>query len=91
MDAVSSPLLEKKLHSLMEEKHFTLLLDFTRIDYLSSAGLRLLLSFSKKLKAKGGSLILFSLSEDVVEVIKMAGFERILKIYPTERQALSSS
>ena len=64
------------------------MLDFTRIDYLSSAGLRILLSATKKLKEKKGTLILFSLQEEVLEIIKMAGFDKILHICLNEKEAL---
>ena len=37
-----------------------------------------------------GKLHLCSISEDVMEIIKMAGFERILSIYPTEKEALDA-
>lgn len=88
LDVASSPILERKINSLIEEDHYHLLLDFSRIDYLSSAGMRVLLSGTKKLTAKKGGLILFSLSEEVSEVIKMAGFDKILRIFSSEKEAL---
>lgn len=88
IDAASSPILERKINSLIDEDHHYLILDFSQVDYLSSAGMRVLLSSTKKLKAKKGHLILFSLSEDVGEIIKMAGFDKILQICNTEKEAL---
>lgn len=88
LDVSSAPLLEKKINRLIEEGHLHLLLDFTRVDYLSSAGLRVLLSSAKKLKAQKGGLILFALSEDVNEVLKIAGFDKILHICSSEKDAL---
>lgn len=88
IDAATVALLERKIDRLIEEKHNDLLLDFTRVDYLSSAGMRVLLSMAKKLKAKKGSFVLFSLSEDVEEIIKMAGFDKILSICANEKEAL---
>ena len=88
LDAASAPILERKLATLLDEHHYRLLLDFTRIDYLSSAGLRILLSATKKLKEKKGTLILFSLQEEVLEIIKMAGFDKILHICLNEKEAL---
>jgi anti-sigma B factor antagonist/stage II sporulation protein AA (anti-sigma F factor antagonist) len=46
------------------------------------------LSVLKKLKAKEGTLVLFSVSDEVMEVIKMAGFDKVLRIFPNEKQAL---
>lgn len=88
LDASSAPILERKIASLIDEDHFHLILDFSRVDYLSSAGMRVLLSATKKLKSKKGNLVLFSLVSDVEEVIKMAGFEKILHICSSEKEAL---
>jgi anti-anti-sigma factor len=88
LDATSAPLLEKKIDSLIAEHHHHLLLDFSRVDYLSSAGMRVLLSSTKKLRAKNGDLLLFALVEDVQEIIRMAGFDKVFRIYSTEKEAL---
>jgi len=88
LDASTAPLLERKINSLIDEQHLQLALDFSRVDYLSSAGMRVLLSESKKLHNKKGALILYSVSSEVEEILKMAGFDRILRIFPTEKEAL---
>ncbi len=88
IDAASASLLDRKLTGLIEEGHYHLILDFSRVDYLSSAGMRVLLAASKKLHAKKGDLLLFSLVDDVEEVIKMAGFDKILHICSSEKEAL---
>ncbi len=88
IDAASSPILERKINSLIDESHTHLILDFSRVDYLSSAGMRVLLSGLKKLKPKKGDLILFGVIDEVEEVIKMAGFDKILRIFPSEKEAL---
>lgn len=90
LDAASAPVLERRIKTLLDEHHYYLLLDFSRVDYLSSAGMRLLLSEAKKLKGKKGDLILFSLSDDVMEIIKMAGFDKILHICSSEKEALQT-
>ncbi|MBM3184626.1 MAG: STAS domain-containing protein, partial [Chlamydiae bacterium] len=88
LDAPSAPILERKVNSLIEEKHYFLALDFSKIDYLSSAGMRVLLSMNKKIHAKQGSLILFSVNPEVEEVLKMAGFDRVLHLVSSEKEAL---
>lgn len=91
LDAASSPILEKKINQLIGDERDVLLLDFSQVEYLSSAGMRLLLSATKRLKEKNGFLVLFSLGEEAMEIIKMAGFEHILNICSTEQQALRFS
>ncbi|WP_194847489.1 STAS domain-containing protein [Candidatus Neptunochlamydia vexilliferae] len=88
LDAASAPVLERKLIEQIEKGKAKLVLDFAKVDYLSSAGMRLLLSTTKKLKGNGGGLHLCSVGEEVMEIIKMAGFERIIHIFPTEQEAL---
>ena len=91
LDAASSYALQQKLDKLIEEKNLDILLDFTRVDYLSSAGMRLLLSTTKKLKTEKGCLVIFALTEDVNEIIKFAGFHKILNICSNEQEALRFS
>ena len=89
LDAASSPQLEKKILSIIEAGHFKLMLNMAEVDYLSSAGMRLMLSVSKKLKHLEGKVVACSLNDDVVEVIKMAGFQQVLEIYPSEEEGLN--
>lgn len=90
VDAISSITLEKKLKDFVSLQHVHVILDFTKVDYLSSAGMRLLLSMTKKLKHHGGMFALFAIHDDVMEIIKMAGFEKILYIYPLEKEAVAA-
>jgi len=90
LDAVTSPMLENKISTLLEQNQKKLLIEFGKIEYLSSAGMRLLLATTKKLKARGGLCVLSSINDEVLEIIKMAGFERILNIYPNEQDALAA-
>lgn len=89
LDAASSPQLEKQIASIIDSGHFKLLLNFSDVDYLSSAGMRLMLFASKKLKSVEGKLIACEFNEEVMNVVKMAGFNRVLEIYPTEEDSFS--
>ena len=88
LDAASSPLLEEKMLAYIDEGKKHLLFDLTGLEYLSSAGMRLLLLGTKRLKANGGVLALFGIHSDVMEIIKMAGFEEILHIFASKEDAL---
>lgn len=89
LDASTTPIVEKKLAGLLEVST-RIAIDFTNVGYLSSAGMRLLLALTKKMDAKKGQAVFFGMEEDVFEIIKMAGFERILKIYKTKNEALKA-
>lgn len=66
-----------------------LLLDLSAVPYINSAGLRVLLATAKSTKKHGGRFVLSGLSDDVKNVIELAGFHRILAISPTVHDALS--
>jgi len=89
LDAASSPQLEKKINSIIESGHFKLILNFAGVDYLSSAGMRLMLSVSKKLKHLEGKVVACCLNEDVMDVIKMAGFHQVLELYSSEEDCFN--
>ena len=90
LDATSSPQLEDEINRLIDQEKNKVLIDFSRIDYLSSAGMRLLLSATKRLKNKQGNLGIFAIHEEVREIINMAGFEKVLAIYHSEEEATRS-
>lgn len=89
LDAASSPQLEKIINSIIDTGHFKFVLNFEGIDYLSSAGMRLMLSVSKKLKHLEGKVVACCLDDEVMDVIKMAGFHQVLEIYPTEEESFN--
>ncbi|MCH9617698.1 MAG: Anti-sigma-B factor antagonist [Chlamydiia bacterium] len=89
LDATTAIQLENVLNEAITGKQVQLLLDFSGIEYLSSAGMRILLSMTKRLKGMDGSFKLFAVHDDVMEIIRLAGFETILQIYPDESKALA--
>lgn len=86
LDAASSPQLEKQMNSIIDSGHFKLVLNFASVDYLSSSGMRLMLSMSKKLKNLEGKLLACNVNDEVMDVIKMTGFHQVMEIYPTEEE-----
>lgn len=78
LDTVTSPSLEKELDTVMDEAE-AITLDFTKLDYISSAGLRVLLGAHKVMSRKGG-LKIINVNEVVREVFDVTGFSDILNI-----------
>lgn len=78
LDTVTSPELEKELKDSLDAIE-TLTLDFSKLDYISSAGLRVLLSAHKTMSKKGG-LKITNVNEIVKEVFDVTGFADILNI-----------
>ncbi|MCE5265763.1 MAG: STAS domain-containing protein [Deltaproteobacteria bacterium] len=91
MDALSAPEVEAKLNPWLEQKQRVLILDLEGLDYISSAGLRVLLFAAKRMKARGGVLFLARLQAGVKQVFEISGFSAILPIYDTVEAALEAA
>jgi anti-sigma B factor antagonist len=68
----------------------TLILDMTGVAYMSSAGLRMLLSAHRSAATKGGSVRLVGLSEDLQDTMAATGFLEFFSTYPSVAAALVS-
>ena len=78
LDTTTAPELEKAIND--EGKALkNLVLDFKNVDYISSAGLRVLLTAQKKMNAQG-HMELVNVSESVMDIFEMTGFADILVI-----------
>jgi len=89
-DAQSAGEVDQSLEGILAEGCPKLLVDMSGVDYISSAGLRVLLSTAKKQSAAGGKLILCGLKPYVQEVFEVAGFTTIFQIEPDMATALQS-
>ncbi len=78
LDTMTAPELEAELKKSLDGVD-TLTLDFSKLDYISSAGLRVLLTAHKKMSAAGGMKIT-NVNEIVQEVFEVTGFSDILTI-----------
>ena len=78
LDTLTAPALEKTITESIGSSE-NLVLDFKRLEYISSAGLRVLLGTQKKMQ-KVGSMKLTGVCENVMEVFEMTGFADILVI-----------
>ncbi|MDD4617315.1 MAG: STAS domain-containing protein, partial [Alphaproteobacteria bacterium] len=73
LDASTSPALEQKFLSLLEKGNNDLVVDFSQLQYISSAGLRILLLAAKRTSASGGRLALCALTDSIREVFEISG------------------
>lgn len=83
VDGATAPQFETALLGLFAEGSERVLLDLSALDYVSSAGLRVILMAAKKARARQGRLVLCALQPQVDEVFQMSGFARILDIAPS--------
>ncbi len=78
LDTVTAPSLENELKASLDGVE-SLIFDLAELQYISSAGLRVLLS-AQKVMNKQGSMVIRNASEDVREIFDVTGFSDILKI-----------
>ncbi len=79
LDTNTAPALEKEIGEQLPDIEM-LVLDFKELQYLSSAGLRVLLSCQKKMNAAGGSMVVKNVNELIMEIFETTGFLDILMV-----------
>lgn len=82
LDTTTSPELQSELDKLLTKTKFNLILDFKDLSYVSSAGLRVLLSAQKKANDLVGNVVIRNVSNSIMEVFEMTGFSDFLNIEP---------
>jgi anti-sigma B factor antagonist len=90
VDSATAPELESKLRGLVDEGRTQIVLDLKNVEYMSSAGLRAMVSTLKAVKRVNGDLRLANPSPRVEEVLRLAGLTSIFSIHPTQEEAVAS-
>ncbi len=80
---------QTQLTQLIDQGATKLVVNFEKLDYISSAGLDVLLKAAKQLKGNNGELRICSLNEFVQEVFEISGFSIILSVFNSESDTLS--
>lgn len=88
LDSNTSPQLEEKIASLIETGARKMIINFKDLEYISSAGLRVILKTTKDLKRNDGRILLCAMQDYVREVFEIAGFDTFLPIVPSIDEAL---
>ncbi len=90
VDASNAGHFEEKLLGLIAAGERHLVVDCAQLDYISSAGLRVLLVAAKRLSPVGGTLAVCALQEQIKHIFDIVGFASILSIYPTSAEAMAA-
>ena len=88
MDSDNAKEYENSLESLLKEGTRNLLVDFSKTEYIGSAGLRVLLIIAKNLKKSNGTFILCQIKPQVFQVFIAGGFNNIFKIFPSREEGM---
>jgi anti-sigma B factor antagonist len=90
VDTTTSPELERRMQALLREKRYHIVVDLSRVEYISSAGWGIFISEIREIREQGGDLKLAGMIADVREVFDLLEFENILQSYPESDLAVAS-
>lgn len=90
LDTTTASDFETQFLELLANKQMNVLVDLNGVEYMSSAGLRSILSLGKKVKSEGRSMSFCNLQGMVKEVFEVSGFTSIFSVYDSQEQALES-
>ena len=88
LDTNTSPVAQSTISGLLDKGVQKLLIDFAKLTYVSSAGLRVVLATTKRMSGSGGELRLCQLNESVQEVFDISGFSGLLNLFKSSGEAL---
>jgi anti-sigma B factor antagonist len=89
LDEQNIQIIGEQLFGLVDQNQ-KILLNFSNVEYLSSAALGKLIALNKKVKAADGRLILCSIDPNIYEVFELTRLDQILKIEADEQKALQA-
>ena len=89
IDSTKADLPGKVIGKTIENGNRQLLLDLSGVSYINSAGLRAILAAAKRLRNPGDRCVLCGLSDEVRGIFELAGFTKILEVYPVVGDAIS--
>ncbi len=89
LDSATSPAFESTVLERLQAGSTRLVLDLSGVDYISSAGLRVILVAGKKLRATQGQLVLCGLRDEVRGVFEMSGFLDLFAVTANAEEALA--
>ena len=90
LDGIYSSAFANQVGELITGTNPKILIDFTNIDFVTSAGLRAVLLLMKKAKASGGAFALCGVNEQVREVLDVSGFADMFGIHPGRAEGIAA-
>lgn len=88
LDAHTAPELEKAFQQQLEEDHYNIVVNFSDLSYISSAGLGVLMQFIEDVRKNEGDIKLSNMSSRVYNVFDLLGFPMLYEIFKEEDEAV---
>jgi len=89
MDTVTAPDFQNKMEEVLGQGQKEILVDFEKLEYISSAGLRAVLMAAKQAKAGGGTFLCCGLRDMVKKVFNISGFSSMIPVFDSVDEALT--
>ncbi len=89
VDASNAFQLEEKMEEIVSSGKHKIVVNFKTVDYISSAGLRVLLTAIKKVKSHQGDMVLCEMSDNIHKIFSLAGFTNIFTIMNNEMESMT--
>jgi len=91
IDSYTAPDLFDALNKIVNNNHYKIILDMSGVNYVSSAGIRVLIDIQKKCKMNlEGGLLLVNLPQRVYETLELTGFVPLFRIYANVDSAIAA-
>ena len=90
VDGTNVTILQGAVRERLEAGQANMVFDLVELNYISSAGLRVLLMAARDLQANGGKAVFCNLSEQIRQVFEITGFDKILSVHGNREEALAA-
>ncbi len=88
LDAHTSVELERAIQDLIDKGRTNIIINFSNLNYISSAGLGVFMSFIDEVRSKGGDIKFSNMPEKIFQVFDLLGFPLLYEIYDDEHKAI---
>ncbi|GBD88566.1 anti-sigma-B factor antagonist [bacterium BMS3Abin03] len=89
LDAHTAPALEDNFTKLIDKNKFKIAVNFTGLEYISSAGLGVFMAYIEKIRDNKGDIKLTNMNEKVFNIFDLLGFPLLYEIFKTEEEAIA--
>ena len=89
IDHLTADSFQAALTDAVSDEDTTVIVNLSRVSYVSSAGLRAILKATKELRSRGATLALCAITDEVLGVFRISGFAKVIRLYDSQDHALT--
>ena len=90
LDAFTTPDVKAEFKKLTDARHYKLVLNLQNVDYINSTGIGAIVAVAQQVRRRKGDLKIYGMKPDIRKVFDLVGASKILEMFETEQEALSS-